>query len=123
MSAMINEGMLDVVDTFRKFDVSYSKRHLYCKFAKKCHFIKLSPPKRFEIIAKFQSEMINEGILDVVDTFRKFDVSYFKRHKYCKFAKECHFIKLSPPKRFEMIAKFQSDMINEGMLILSVRTS
>ena len=47
----------------------------------------LSPSKRFEIIAKFQSDMINEGMLGAVGNFRKFDVSYFKRHLSCKFSK------------------------------------
>ena len=45
------------------------------KFHKKCHFVKLSPPKRFEIIEKFQSDIFNNGMLDVIDTFKKFGVS------------------------------------------------
>ena len=57
-------------------------------FSKKCLFVMLSPPKRFEIIAKFQSDMNNEGMLGAVGNFRKFDVSYFKRHLTYKFAKK-----------------------------------
>ena len=54
-----------------------------------------SSPQRFEIIAKFRSEMINEGLLDVVDIFRKLNVSYLKRHLKLKYSEKCHFIVLS----------------------------